>query len=94
MDPQLSYTLLGAVITAIGWAVKEFRRSWKEAQEGRKDEADRIANERDSAKADAKYQYDRASLWRDATYATRRVAMDAGLRVEDLPRTPDDKKHY
>ena len=50
IDPNLTYTLLGAILTGIGWVIKRLWESWKEARDGRKDEAQRIAAERDKAK--------------------------------------------
>lgn len=91
MDPQITYTLLGGALMGVGWMIKEFRRSWKEAQEGRKDEAEKMANERDAARAEAKAQYADKRLWQDATYATRQVAMEAGVHQEDLPKLPHGK---
>ena len=50
IEPEYTYTLLGMILGGIGWAIKRLWESWKEARDGRKDEAQRIAAERDKAK--------------------------------------------
>ena len=83
MSPELTYTLLGAIIPAIGWVGREFWKSLKEARAGKKAEADRIADERD------KYRSLKLK-WKEACYATRQVAIKHGASLDDLPKTPDD----
>ena len=84
MSPELTYTLLGAIIPAIGWVGREFWKSLKEAREGRKAEADRIADERD--------QYRTLKLqWKQAYYELSYLAAKHGVTEGELPRTPDDK---
>ena len=50
IDSEITYTLVGAILTGIGWMVKKLVASIKEARDGRKDEAQRIAAERDKGK--------------------------------------------
>lgn len=53
IEPEYTYTLLGMILGGIGWAIKRLWESWKEARDGKKDEAQRIAAERDKAKLEA-----------------------------------------
>jgi cell shape-determining protein MreC len=71
--------------------VKQFWASFKEARQGRKDEAQRIAAERDQWKLKAESYYNRKQRLKDVLWQTRRVAMQKGnLAPEDLPDVPDD----
>jgi len=87
MSPELTYTLLGAIIPAIGWVGREFWKSLKEAREGRKAEADRIADERD--------HYRRMkSLWRNRYDELRAIVLSLGLtrdQLDQIPPYPDDR---
>jgi hypothetical protein len=98
IDPQITYTLVGALITGGGWLGRELWKSWQEARQGRKDEAQKIAAERDEwkrkaaeNKALAETYYNNKLRVKDVLYATRRVAMEKGnLAPEELPPLPPD----
>src|SRR5690625_2962082 len=87
MSLDLTSTLLGAIIPAIGWVGREFWKSLKEARAGRKAEADRIADERD--------HYRRMkSLWRNRYDELRAIVLSLGLtreQLDQIPQYPDDK---
>lgn len=83
MDPQLTSLIVGAAITGIGWLGRTLYKSWQEARQGRKDEADRIADERD--------KYRTLKLrWKQAYYELSYLAAKRGVTDDELPRTPDD----
>lgn len=83
MDLSITNTILGALLLGIGWVFKTFWGSWKEAREGRKEEAQRIASDRDKYKG-------LVWRWRKACYATQVVAIKAHVPEDQLPSTPDD----
>lgn len=76
--------LVGAIIPAIGWVGREFWKSLKEARQGRKDEANKIADERD--------KYCTLKLrWKRAYYELSYLAAKRGVTDKEMPPTPDDK---
>lgn len=87
MDPQITYMLVGALIPAMGWVGREFWKSLKEAREGRKAEADRIADERDLFRR-------KFSRWKNHYDELRAIVLALGLTREQLdhiPPYPDDR---
>lgn len=87
MTPELTYTLVGAIIPAIGWVGREFWKSLKEARQGRKDEANRIADERDMFRR-------KKSYWKNKYDELRAIVLALGLTWEQLdhiPPYPDDR---
>src|SRR5699024_3360974 len=87
MSPELTYTLLGAIIPAIGWVGRESWKSLKEAREGTKADADRIADERDRYGS-------MKSLWRNRYDELRADVLALGLtrdQLDQIPPYPDDK---
>lgn len=87
IDPQITYMLVGALIPAVGWAGKEFWKSLKESRQGRKAEADRIADERDNFRRKKAY-------WKNKHDELRAVTLALGLtreQLDQIPPYPDDK---
>lgn len=80
------------LLTGFGWLVRTFWKSWQEARKGKKDEADKIADERDQAKRVATHYHNRKQRYKDVLWETRRVAIDDYHVPRDkLPDVPPDE---
>lgn len=91
MDLTIANTIVGALLLAVGWILKQFWEMWREARGRRRSEVQKLTDERNKARSEAKQNYIKKMRWRDATYATRQVAMTKGnVAPEELPPTPDD----
>lgn len=98
MTPDV-VSLITALIGATGGVIVTFFiRSFREWRERRKNEAQRVAKERDQwkqtameARRLADTYHDNELRVKDGLYDTRRIAMTEGdLSSEDLPEVPPD----
>lgn len=83
--------LVGALITGAGWLGRNLWKSWREAQQGRKDEAQKRAEERDLARKEAKDYFSKKNQWESAYYALEHTALRHGVPQSELPETPDNR---
>lgn len=95
MSPELTSLIVGAALTGAGWLGRELWASWQEARSGKKDEAQRIAAERDQwkqkaaeNKALAETYYNNKQRVYDSVWEHRRVARAHGIPDDALPEVP------
>lgn len=88
-------TIIAASITAVGGVlVTRFFDAWKQARQGRKDEAQRIADERDKLQGELRRVYALKRRWIAALSNTQvawnHYAILHGTPPPTFPSTPDD----
>lgn len=83
MSPAVVGIITALISATAGVLAKGFLDSWQEKRRGRKDEAMRIAAERDRYRT-LKFR------WKKAYYQLVYIASKAGVPDDQLPHTPDD----
>lgn len=79
-----------ALVSAAGGVTADhFFRGWREARRGRKDEAQRVASERDKAREQRDSERYERMKWRDLAFRIRLRAMQEGVDPSRLPDMPD-----
>lgn len=85
MDLTIANTIVGAILISIGWVIKTTVELIKETRGKRKSEIQKISDDRD--------KYRTLKLrWKKAFYTLLYLALQLGLKDDDIPHTPDDDK--